>query len=66
MNEMKSHILGLLGFGASILGTLTPSDLAAFAAAFCGVCTGIFYAAKVAVFIRDQFTKRAPASDLSE
>jgi len=64
--NMKQHVLGLIGFGVSILGTLTPADWAAFAAAFCGFCTGIFYAAKVAVFIRDQFSKKPAASDLSE
>jgi glutamine amidotransferase-like uncharacterized protein len=53
---MKSlHPLALMATLVSWIGTLSTADLAHLAAAFSGVCAGIYYAAQAAAFIRDKF-----------
>ena len=66
MNGKAQHAAGLFGLGVSIVGAIEPSTLAAYAGTFCGLCTGLFYAAKTAVFIRHEYQRRTQADDLSE
>lgn len=52
------HPFALLAAVFSWFGTLTTADLAHLAAAFSGVCAGIYYGAQAAAFIRDKFIKK--------
>jgi hypothetical protein len=59
MNPVR-HTLALIGAGFSWFAALTPSDLAHLAAAFSGVCAGIYYAVQAAALIRAKFVRRRP------